>query len=229
MSEAESNADSEATSLLDGITSALSSVDATSIQRLTTLGAVHQARVARLTRTATDSAKKYGSTSAQATKATAAVAAAKMLLARFALLKGQVTAPEPKVAANGWALHGRVVDAQLQPVSGYTVYLVDGRNAYQESAGYSFTDSTGYFVLAYPGPASDSKEATTSLFVAIADDKARPVFLSSSAFEPASGQATYQNIALSASGKPIGDPPSVVRETGFPPADSSQTEAASEK
>ena len=47
----------------------------------------------------------------------------------------QVTTEAPTVAATGWALHGRVYTAQLEPAVGYCVFLVDAQNAYYSPAG----------------------------------------------------------------------------------------------
>jgi hypothetical protein len=139
------------------------------------------------------------------------------------------------VAANGWALHGRVFDAQLAPASGYTVFLVDKSKTYQQAYGFAYTDSTGYFLLNYAGSAKASGEkpaaasggtpskaapqaaAALELFVEVVDTKAQPVFLSTTAFQPVIGRATYQNIALSAGQQPIGDPPPEIRRVAMPP------------
>ena len=109
------------------LASALSTVDTQATQRLTTLGLVYQARQSRLTRSAASITAQQGSGSAQATAAEAAVAAAKMTAARLAVVQQQVTTAAPTVAASGWALHGRVYTAQLEPAVGYCVFLVDAQ------------------------------------------------------------------------------------------------------
>jgi hypothetical protein len=42
------------------------------------------------------------------------------------------------------------------------------------------------------------------------------VYLSTTAFQPATGSASYQNVILSAGEKPIGDPPPEIREIALP-------------
>lgn len=150
-----------------------------------------------------------------------AVTAAKATAAQVAVVCHQVTTADPQVAPNAWALHGRVFDAELAPASGYTVFLVDSAKSYQQAYGFAYTDNTGYFLLNFSGPsaasggtpasgsASTASQAATTpeLFIEVADSKARPVFLSTTASQPVIGSATYQNIVLPAGQQPIGDPP----------------------
>ena len=58
--------------------------------------------------------------------------------------------------------------------------------------------------------------ADTELFIEVADTKARPVFLSTTAFQPVVGGATYQNVVLPAGQQPIGDPPPEIRRVAIP-------------
>jgi hypothetical protein len=210
------------------VATALAATDTATTRRVQTVGLVHQARLAQLTRTAAAVAAQYGTGSTQAVAANAAVTAAQGTVARLAVLGKQVNPPQPEVDATGWALHGYVYNDQLQPVSAYCVFLVDEQNAYQSAYGFAYTDATGYFVLNVPGPPAPVQgqaapaQATPApppkLFVQIADDSAQPVYLSSAAFEPTTGAATFQNIALPAGGKPIGNPPRAIRRTALPPA-----------
>ncbi|MFP3556875.1 hypothetical protein SB861_40105 [Paraburkholderia sp. SIMBA_049] len=204
------------------IATMLGSADSTAAQRMQSLTLVHQARVARLTRTAASVVAQHGAGSAEASAAQADVSAAKASFARIAVASRQMTTAAPQVAANGWALHGRVVDAQLQPLAGYCVFLVDAQNAYQQAYGFSYTDSTGYFLLNYAGPpaalAKEEQQAASPVFIEVANQKAQPVFLSTSAFTPTPGSAVYQNFAIAAGAKPIGDPPAGIRKTAFPNA-----------
>ncbi len=214
------------------VTPALTATDAATTQRVQTLSLVQQARLAQLTRTAAAVSAKYGATSSQAVAAGAAVTAAQGTVARTAILSRQVSAPQPEVEATGWALHGYVYDDQLQPVSAHSVFLVDEQNAYQSAYGFAYTDDTGYFALNVPGPAGAAEgqaqpaptgaapvaPAPPKLFVQVANTKAQPVYLSTTAFTPTTGTAAFQNIALPAGGKPIGNPPAAVRKTALPPA-----------
>jgi hypothetical protein len=123
-----------------------------------------------------------------------------------------VSATAPQVSAIGWALYGYVCNAQLQPVSAYTVFLVDAKKADQGAYGFSYTDSTGYFLISFAGdpassqsptqensqPAPAASQTLPELFIEIANSNALPVYLSTTAFQPTLGTATYQNITLPA-------------------------------
>ena len=210
------------------ITSGLTGADGIATQSAADLKLVHQARVAHLTRTAAFLTKKYGADDPRAKSAQDAVAGEKVTVARVSVVHQQVSTPVPQVAAAGWALYGRVFNAQIQPVTGYTVFLVDAQKSYQQAYGFAYTDNTGYFLINYPGPnsANSSASATTTntgssaaalqLFVEVADANAQPVYLSATAFQPAIGIATYQNVVLPAGEKPIGDPPPEIRAVALP-------------
>lgn len=203
----------------------LASADEIAAQRVQTLAWIHQARAAQLSRTAASLKAQYGPNDPGVKSAEEAVAAANAAAARVAVVHQQVTTAEPQVAQNGWALHGRAFDAQLAPVSGYTVFLVDAAKAYQQAYGFAYTDDTGYFLLNYqPSDAASAEKSVTAaqgasateLFVEVADQKARPVYLSATAFQPVLGSATYQNIVLPTGQKPIGDPPEQIRRVAVP-------------
>jgi hypothetical protein len=125
----------------------------------------------------------------------------------------QITTADPSVAPDGWALHGRVFNADMKPVAGFTVFLVDAAKAYQKAYGFAYTDESGYFLLNYAGPGELSKgraavndTGAAELFVEIGDLKARPVYAGTRPFTPAPGAAVYQNIVLSGT-EPLGAPP----------------------
>lgn len=207
----------------DQVTSNLASADNIAALRLETLTWVHQARAAQLSRTASALKTRYGPDDPGVKSAENAVAAANSAAARVALVHQQVITPEPQVASSGWALHGRVFDPELKPVSGFTVFLVDTTKAYQQAYGFAYSDDTGYFVLNYAGsdPASRDKaakatQAQPDLFIAITDNKAMPVYLSPTAFESALGRARYQNIILPADDEAIGAPPEEIRAVALP-------------
>jgi hypothetical protein len=205
------------------VTSNLASADNIAAQRVQTLTWVHQARAAQLSRTAATLKAQYGPNDPGVKSAEAAVAAANADAARVAVVHQQVATPEPQVAPSGWALHGRVFDPELKPVSGFTVFLVDTAKAYQQAYGFAYTDDTGYFLLNYAGsdPASRDKSATSTqaqpeLFFEITDSKEMPVYLSPTTFQPVLGSATYQNIILPADDQAIGAPPAQIRAVALP-------------
>ena len=84
--------------------------------------------------------------------------------------------------------------------------------------GFAYTDSTGYFLITY---APNTKEAThghaaPSMFLEVANQNAEPVYLSSTAFVPVLGQATYQTITLTAGEPILGDPPEEIKRVAMP-------------
>jgi hypothetical protein len=207
------------------VSTMLTAVDTISGNRIQNLSLVHQARVSRLTRTASSVAAQYGPQSPQATAAQEAVTAAQTMVARIDLEHQQITTTAPQVAAAGWALHGRVYNAQLRPVSGQTVFLVDSEKNYQSAYGFAYTDNTGYFLINFAGqtPAPSGQIAVASessaqqLFIQVANANAKAVYLSSSAFQPRLGNAVYQKIFLPAGEPPLGDPPEAIRKVALPP------------
>lgn len=202
-----------ATAQLDSaVSTTLTAADGVAASRMQSLNQVHQARLSQLTRTATSLTAQYGSNAPQSLAAQAVVTSTQVAAARVAMLHLQATTAAPQVAATGWALHGRVYNAQQQPVAGYTVFLVDSQKNYLSAYGFSYTDSTGYFLLNSPVAAT-----AAGMFVQIANTSAQPVYLAASAFEPNPGNAIYQNITLPAGKAVLGDPPKAIRKLAIPP------------
>jgi hypothetical protein len=205
------------------IAAALTAADGVATSNLHVVSLVHKARLAQLTRTAAKTTARYGASSKQATAAQAAVTKEKMMVSHVAMISQQASTPAPQVAAAGWALYGRVYTADSQPASAYCVFLVDAEKAYQAAYGFSYTDATGYFLINFVGtPAQTPAPATTAqsppqLFVEVANASGLPVYLATTAFKPAVGVATYQNVVLPAGGQPIGDPPADIRKVALPP------------
>jgi hypothetical protein len=212
------------------ITTALSAADTTGAQRIQELQRVHQARASQSARTAAALKAQYGASDPAVKAAEANVAAETLTAARVGMSQLQAATPDPQVSAGGWALHGRVFDAQVQPRSGFTVFLVDGSKKYQQAYGFAYTDTGGYFLLNYAGPdaAAHDKSAKAAaksakvasapdLFPEVANSKGEPVYLSSTPFEPFPGGATYLNIVLPSGNVPIGDPPAEIRDVAIPP------------
>jgi len=221
--------ESAASLIESGIADALTSADSTAADNVQSLGLLQQAKLSRLTRSATTATAQYGANSSQATTALAAVAASQTTIARVAVVQQKVTTPAPTVTSTGWALHGRVYDATLKPLAGHSVFLVDSQKAYQSDYGFAYTDSTGYFLLNYAGPATATKtdasatSAAPDLYVQIANTMAKPVYLSTAAFQPAVGSAAYQTVTLPAGEPALGDLPPDVRAVALPPLDQKKT------
>ena len=118
---------------------------------------VQTARVSGLKRAAAAAVATYGADSAEATAANQAVTTAQAKTGQLQVVSQKASTTPPPVASAGWALHGRVYDANLNPQERYTVFLVDAQKNYLSDYGFSYTDSTGYFLLQYQGaPASGS-------------------------------------------------------------------------
>jgi hypothetical protein len=134
--------------------------------------------------------------------------------------------------AGGWALYGHVFDAQLAPVSAYTVFLVDDRNAWQSVYGFACTAADGSFQLSFQdsSPQGSAKSpAAPQLFVEIVNDKALPVYLSTTPFQPKAGAATYQDITLPTGAPIIGDPPAEIRAIAIPDTSQAPGQSKSKK
>jgi hypothetical protein len=203
------------------LTEALAQADAAAAARIQELQRVYQARASQLSRMAADVKAQPGATADEVARAEAAVSSALAVSAQLGLVHRQFTTPEPSVPAAGWVLHGHVYkttsSAEPAPVRGFTVFLVDAAQTYQQAYGFAYTDEAGYFVLKYEGGDAASARAATDLFVEVADLKARPVYLSRTAFQPAAGAATYQDIILRESDQPLGEAPAGARKTAKPP------------
>lgn len=148
----------------NSVASELGTADSTATQAVQLLSNINNARLAQQTRAAASATARFGASSPQAVAAEAAVTASKATVVRVAILNQQVSAATPQVSATGWALYGHVYNAQLQPVSAYTVFLVDAKNAYQSAYGFTYTDSTGYFLISFAGApaASQSQDGSSS-------------------------------------------------------------------
>ena len=228
-------------STLSGLSSefstTLASADTSAAQGIQALQQVHQARLSLLTRTAATLQAQYGADDPRVKAAQTAVTATTATVGRIAMVSQQLGTTVPQVSANGWALYGRVTDDQSKPLARYTVFLVDETKTYLEAYGFAYTNGTGSFVLSYSGTTEGihavaqgkgSSHAAPSLFIEVANAKAQPVYLSTTAFQPTVGAATYQQIIIPAESQPIGDPPDAIREVAMP-SKKEQTKARRKK
>jgi hypothetical protein len=203
---------STTTTVINNVSSVLTSADTVAAQRVQGLGLVHQARLAQLTRTAANVTAQYGADSTQAKAAEAAVTVSKATVARLAVVNRQVSITPPQAAAKGWSLYGHIYHSTLDPAAAYTVFLVDAQNAYQGAIGFAYTASDGSYTLSYSG----SGTVAAQLFLEVVNDKAQPVYLSTAQFEPQTGAANYQDITLPAGEPVLGDPPAAIRAVAMP-------------
>jgi len=199
--------------LISQVSSAVTHADNTVVQGVQSLTLVHQARVAQLTRTASAVTAKYGASSPQAKAAKAAVAASQATVARLAVQQNRVTLPTPDAPADGWVFYGHVYHSTLKPAVAYTVFFVDEQNAYQANIGFAYTASDGSFHVSY-SPSANAP--TVPIFLEVVNDKAQPVYLSTTAFQPQSGAANYQDITLPQGEPALGDPPAAIRVIAMP-------------
>jgi hypothetical protein len=194
---------------------ALASADAGSSQTILNLQMVHHARLSQLKRTADALKKQLGPDDPTVQEAEAAVNVVSAKIARISLVHQELDTPRPQVAADGWALHGRVYSSDLKPHAKFTVFLVDSQKTYQEALGFAYTDDTGYFLFNVAGGQTGTK-TTPPLFLAMTNTKGEPIFLSAMPFQPAPGSVTYQNIILPSGAHPLGDPPQAIRDVALP-------------
>jgi hypothetical protein len=195
----------------------LASADAGSSQTVLNLKMVHNARLSQLKRTADTVKKQLGPDDPSVKAAEAAVKVGSAKVARISAVHQELDTPMPQVAADGWALHGRVYSSDLKPHAKYTVFLVDSQKTYQEAYGFAYTDDTGYFLFNLAGvKGNDSAQAAAPLFLAMTNTKGEPVYLSTTAFQPNLGSAIYQNVTLPSGMQPLGDPPEAIRNVALP-------------
>ena len=189
----------------------LASADTGSAQTLLNLKMAHNARLTQLKRTADSLKKQLGPDDPTVKAAEAAVHVGSAKVAGISAVHQELDTPTPQVAADGWALHGRVYSSDLKPHAKYTVFLVDSQKTYQEAYGFTYTDNTGYFLFNVSGA-----KTTPPLFLAMTNTKGEPIYLSTAPFQPAAGSVTYQNITLASGAHPLGDPPPAIRNIALP-------------
>lgn len=186
---------------------------ATSANQLSTAGSsmtalVQAARVSGLKRAAAAAVATYGADSTEATAAKQAVTTAQAKTGQLQIVSQKAATTPPTVASTGWALHGRVYDANLNPQERYTVFMVDAQNNYIGDYGFSYTDSTGYFLLQYKGAdtsgSSSAKEsgAESSDTAAVSSERDELVDLSSILLPEDSGYSGAASKAASPSSAP---------------------------
>jgi hypothetical protein len=198
---------------------ALASADTGSAQTLLNLKMAHNARLTQLKRTADTLKKQLGPDDPSVKAAEAAVQAGSAKVAGISAVHQELDTPPPQVAADGWALHGRVYSSDLKPHAKYTVFLVDSQKTYQEAYGFTYTDNTGYFLFNVSGAktaAQTGAKTTPPLFLAMTNTKGEPIYLSPTPFQPAAASVTYQNITLASGAHPLGDPPPAIRDIALP-------------
>lgn len=198
--------------VIANVASALAAADTVARTRVDSLGLVQQARLAQFTRTAASATAQYGASSPQAQAAAAKVTSTQTTVARLAAVNRRIRLAPPQAASKGWTVYGHVYHSTLDPAPAYTVFFVDEHNAYQAAIGFTYTRPDGSYELAYSG----SGENTSNIFLQIVNDKAQPVYISTTVFQPQTGAANYLDITLPAGEPILGDPPAAIRAVAMP-------------
>jgi len=204
-----------------GTTAALMTADGKATDRLENLSLVHQARMTQLSRTVMSLTDEYGEGSSQVIAAKAAVTEAAGIVARLQVVRQQTAAEAPAVTATGWAVWGHVYDSNTKPLSGYCVFLVDGQKIFQRAYGFSYTDSTGSFVINFDGASATTGKSSSPpvVYLAITNAKAQPVFVGTTPLSLTIGSATYVDTTLPEGEPVLGDLPEEIRKVAVPPSD----------
>ncbi len=207
--------------------SALTTADTTVVQGIQILQSVHQARLAQANRTVAALKAQYGADDPRVKTSEAAVAASTTTIGRISMVQQQLVVPAVQVAPAGWALQGRVLDSNLQPLARFTVFVVDANKDFLKQYGFAYTDAMGNFALNYAGDATGA--ATAPLFIEVVDTQAYPVYLSPTQFVPIPGASSFQNIVLAPGSQPIGDPTDAIRSVAMPGTNVKSSGASSDK
>lgn len=131
--------------------SVVTSASQLSVAGTSMAASVHLARLSALKRATTAAVASYGAHSAEADAANQAESVAQAQAGQLQILHQRAATTPPTVEAAGWALHGRIYDANLVPQERYTVFFVDAQKNYLSELGFAYTDATGYFLIQYPG------------------------------------------------------------------------------
>jgi len=210
--------------LRSSLPKAFGQADTAAAGRVQLLQQVYQARASLLSRRADELKARYGANDSGVKSANNAATAARAASSQLTSVHLRFKTPDPDVAADGWVLHGRVFNESQKPMAGFTVFFVDAAKAYQQAYGYASTDDTGYFLLRSDGGRASDKGAAdgrgADLFVEVTDLKGRLAYLSATAFQRVVGAAVYQDIVLTESTTPKGEPPAEVRKVSAPKRES---------
>jgi hypothetical protein len=186
--------------------------DGGAAQAIGNLALVQQARASRLAREVA-ALRRDGADDADVREAELAVQTAKARAAVMTIARLRAATPAPEVTEAGWALQGRVFDADGNPAPGFTVFLTDQAKAFQAQYGYAFTDDTGFFLIDFAGDPAGQATNDQPLIVTVSNARRKtvyPVHPGDAAFDPAPGSTSYQDIVLPAGEKPLGEAPGQV-------------------
>jgi hypothetical protein len=129
-------------------------IDSQTAQQFTGLSQVRMARANQLQREAASLTKAYGATDPGVLEVQASLQNEQTYASRLGVARDNTSTTAPTPPANGWALYGRVRNADLTPAPQLTVFLADRGRAWLKRYAYAFTDQNGNFTLSYTPPAT---------------------------------------------------------------------------
>jgi hypothetical protein len=197
----------------------VANIDSQTATQFSGLTLTHQARISQLQRQAASLTALHGATDSRVVALQASIQSQQSLVSKLGMVRDQATTPAPVIPPNGWVLHGRVRDQNLQPVAELTVLLLNEQKEWLRNNGYAFTDATGYYLLTHAPADSGEYDSAASLsaFLEVLNQKRQPLYIDSSAFTLSTGVALYRDIVLP-SLTPLGNPPAGA--ASVPPASS---------
>jgi hypothetical protein len=193
-------------------------------QQMNGLTLVRQAKINQLQRQATALAAQSGATDPTVVALQATIKTQQVLAAQLGAAKTLVSTNAPAVPSGGWVVYGYVRDQNLQPVAQLTVFLVNEQKIWLRGFGYAFTSETGYFEIDYSPPASALKKrakagskvagetaaavsaAGVTAYLEVLNQKRQPLYIDSSSFSIAVGNAIYRDVILTGQ-TPLGAAP----------------------
>jgi hypothetical protein len=192
-------------------------MDQQTARQFSGLSLVRQARASQLQREYNSLAQAYGANDPGVQAVRASLTYQQTLGSRLGLASTTSGTTAPKTPVNGWAVYGRVRNADLTPAPQLTVFLADDSRAWLKQFAYAFTDQTGYFTLTYDPSATaagsrktrQSQAAaseTLSAYLEVSNETCKLMYIDATAMSLKPGASVYRDIVLDAN-VPLGSPP----------------------
>jgi hypothetical protein len=166
--------------------------DGARASRLGTMDLVLQARAAALEREL-ETLNRFEDPGAARVEEAMRETTARAQQLRLQAAQARLVAPRPP--EDGTAVHGHVLDAELAPVAGASVYLVDAQDNRVRGVSAE-TDESGYFALEYTPPASKRGASAPEVRVRVATRSARVLGEEAEPRRLAAGAVEYAEIVL---------------------------------
>ncbi len=183
----------------------LDGADATRADALAGLARLRAAKAAGLKREQAALADRYGANDERTLAVTRRAAVNEALVRQVGAEAQRAAVAVPAPDPHAWILHGRVLDAALNPARGLTVALYDAKDVWQKELGHACTDKTGYYRLtakAERTPATGGKAAAgpAPVFVHVLDARSATLHKDTVPLMPTAGRVDFRQIVL-------GEPP----------------------